>query len=170
MAVRPPKRKMRLNNKKLAYYRKQQFYDAVFADLVVMGALDKTTVENYFNAIIPSNLAPPYPPIPPTPPVPVSDLDLTAKFGAATTGTAIMRTFDATEYTGSIEWHVGSAGGTIDTGVNFLTGTIYVAIVTMTAKTGFDLTGIKGNTFTYTGATVTGPNDGIAIVTFPVTA
>jgi hypothetical protein len=164
---------MRLNNKKMAYFRKQQFYDAIFADLVLMGALPKNVVEDYFNAYIPPELSAPWSgPPQPYPTQPVTDLDLTSKFTAPVKNGDVVRDFDSEQYTGTIVWHVGTASGTIFTDDTFNGSTVYVAIVTLVAKAGYTTEGLAGNDFNYTGATSVS-NSAVAsqaVVTFPATA
>jgi hypothetical protein len=56
-------------------------------------------------------------------------------------------------------------------GPSFLPGTVYKAVVTLTAKAGYTFTGVAANSFTYTGATnITNAADsGIVTITFPAT-
>jgi uncharacterized repeat protein (TIGR02543 family) len=78
---------------------------------------------------------------------------------------------DTTQYTGTITWWEND-------GVNpaltvFAADTVYEAVVTLTAKTGYTFTGVAADSFTYTGATVThGAGSGNTLtvtITFPKT-
>jgi hypothetical protein len=84
--------------------------------------------------------------------------------GATPDATAI----DETQYTGSIAWQ--TSGGVAHTGA-FAAATVYQAVVTLTANTGWTFTGVGAGSFTYTGATVTNAADsGTVTITFPATA
>jgi hypothetical protein len=75
---------------------------------------------------------------------------------------------NTTQYTGTIVWR--TADGSYHTGF-FGAATVYQAVVTLTAKTGYTFTGVGVNSFIYYGATVTnGPNSGVVTITFPPTA
>jgi hypothetical protein len=84
--------------------------------------------------------------------------------GATPNTTAI----NATQYTGSIAWQTST--GTAHTGA-FAASTVYRAMVTLTAKTGYTFTGVAANSFTYTGATTVAnnANSGTVTITFPAT-
>jgi hypothetical protein len=72
-----------------------------------------------------------------------------------------------TQYTGSIAWQ--TSGGTPYTGT-FAADTVYKAVVTLNAKSGYTFTGLGADSFSYTGATVTNAEDsGTVTVTFPAT-
>lgn len=167
-----PKRRMRLNNKKMAYYRKQQFYDAVFADLVLMGALPRNVVEDYFNAIIPPELVAPWEAPPePFPTEPVTDLNMTSKVVKPVKNATPTLTFDTVQYTGTVAWWNVSDNKAMDT-ETFEGSTVYRADVSLIAKAGYTLEGLAGNDFLHSDATSvanTGSPGGIAI-TFPATA
>jgi hypothetical protein len=162
MAYIMPKRRMRLNNKKMRYFRKQQFYDAVFADLVLMGALSKNVVETYFNAEVPNSLAPPWDGPPPYPSI--SDLDLTQKLtsGGSTvpvTGANIVRDFPDVQYKGAIRWYrlvdASSDPNTpdpqwsLEAGNTFQANAVYCAFVHITPETGYSTTGITWTDWTH---------------------
>ena len=52
-------KKARLNNMKLEFQRKELMYEAIMADLVLMGALPKETVEQFTGREIPDYLKSP---------------------------------------------------------------------------------------------------------------
>jgi hypothetical protein len=72
------------------------------------------------------------------------------------------------QYTGTIVWQ--TSNGTTHTGA-FAASTVYRAVVTLTAKTGYTFDGVGGNSFTYTGATsvTNAANSGTVTITFPAT-
>ena len=86
---------------------------------------------------------------------------VTAPVTGATPKTTITAT---TQYTGTVTWS--------PTATRFAAGTIYTATITLTAKTGYTLTGVAANFFTVAGATSdTNPaNSGVVTAVFPVTA
>jgi hypothetical protein len=73
-----------------------------------------------------------------------------------------------TQYTGSIVWQ--TEGGAAHTGP-FAAATVYKAVVTLTAKTGYTFTGVGADRFTYSGATsiTNAANSGTLTITFPAT-
>ncbi|WP_010252893.1 GLUG motif-containing protein, partial [Treponema primitia] len=74
---------------------------------------------------------------------------------------------DESQYTGTVTWQKGDGASFAG---NFAPSTVYKAIVTLTAKTGYTLTGVAANCFTYTGAAVTNAADsGTVTITFPAT-
>lgn len=75
----------------------------------------------------------------------------------------------STQYTGVTTW--ATAAG-VAAGATFLPATVYVATTTLTAKTGFTLTGVLANFFTVAGAAgVSNPADsGVVTSTFAITA
>ncbi|MDR1029971.1 MAG: hypothetical protein LBL76_03760, partial [Treponema sp.] len=76
---------------------------------------------------------------------------------------------DQTQYTGTVAWQ--NNAGVAFAGATFGENTVYQAVVTLEAKTGYTFTGIAANSFTYTGATVVNVEDsGIVTITFPATA
>jgi hypothetical protein len=84
--------------------------------------------------------------------------------GASPDTTAI----NEAQYTGTIAWQ--TSGGASHTGA-FAASTVYKAVVTLTAKTGYTFTGVEADTFTYTGAAVTNAADsGTVTITFLETA
>jgi hypothetical protein len=75
-----------------------------------------------------------------------------------------------TQYTGTVAWQTGN-GESHDSSTPFAAGTVYRAVVSLTAKPGWTFTGVGANSFTYTGATVTNAaNSGVVTITFPKTA
>jgi hypothetical protein len=52
-------RKTRLNNLKLSHFRREPLYEAIMADLVLMGALPKDAVEKFTDTEIPDTLRAP---------------------------------------------------------------------------------------------------------------
>ncbi|MCE5195861.1 MAG: hypothetical protein LLG09_01840 [Negativicutes bacterium] len=67
------------------------------------------------------------------------------------------------QYTASITWSPAHS--------QFLTDTIYTATITLTAKTGYTLTGVAQNFFTVAGAAATNAADsGVVTAVFPITA
>ncbi|GHV26816.1 hypothetical protein AGMMS4952_07500 [Spirochaetia bacterium] len=98
----------------------------------------------------------------------VNTPDLTALVTAPVKGAAPQSTFaEQAQYTGTIAWKTNADAD--HTGV-FAAATVYKAVITLTAKTGFTFTGVAANSFTYTGATVTNAaNSGTVTITFPAT-
>jgi hypothetical protein len=76
---------------------------------------------------------------------------------------------DTTQYMGTVAWQ--TQDGTAHSGA-FAASTVYKAIVTLTAKSGFTFTGVAANSFRYTGATeITNAADsGTVTISFPATA
>lgn len=74
----------------------------------------------------------------------------------------------STQYTGVTTW--ATAAG-VAAGATFAADTVYVATITLTAATGFTLTGVTANFFLVAGADgVSNPADsGVAVATFPKT-
>ena len=102
--------------------------------------------------------------------VAVTDLALDALVTAPVTGeTPSTTAIDDTQYTGTIAWF--ESDGTTAVDGDFEATTVYKAIVTLTAKAKYTMTGVAANSFTYTGSTVTNLiNSGIATIAFPATA
>jgi hypothetical protein len=76
---------------------------------------------------------------------------------------------NTTQYTGIIEWK--TSGGAAFTDDTFAAATVYKALVTLTAMSGYTFTGVAANSFTYTTATATNAvNSGTVTITFPATA
>jgi uncharacterized repeat protein (TIGR02543 family) len=70
---------------------------------------------------------------------------------------------ETAQYTGAVTWAPSAS--------TFGYSTIYVATITLTAKTGFTLTGVTSNFFTVAGATASNSaNSGVITATFPATA
>jgi len=88
----------------------------------------------------------------------------------ATGGTPVSTITSTAQYTGTVEWKETSGGATLNG--NFAASTAYTAIITLTAETGYTLTGVGANTFTVQGAdTVThAANSGVITANFPATA
>jgi hypothetical protein len=77
-------------------------------------------------------------------------------------------TINTTQYTGVIAWQ--TATGSSHYGA-FGAATVYKALVTLTAKTGFTFTGVAADSFAYSGATTVtnAANSGVVTITFPAT-
>jgi type II secretory pathway pseudopilin PulG len=88
---------------------------------------------------------------------------VTAPVRAATPVTTAV---NGTGFTGSVAWFE-SDGTTGVTGA-FAASTVYVAKVTLTASSGYTLTGLSGS-FTHTGATTVSYSAGVVTITFPAT-
>jgi hypothetical protein len=76
---------------------------------------------------------------------------------------------DEDQYTGDIAWE--TSGGAHGNSTPFAGGTVYQAVVTLSAKTGYTFTGVAADSFTYTGATAVtnSANSGTVTITFPPT-
>jgi formylglycine-generating enzyme required for sulfatase activity len=99
----------------------------------------------------------------------VNLLDLTGKVTAPVTGAAPDTTINTVQYTGTVEWQTG--GGASFSG-NFVTGTAYQAMVTLTAKTGYSFAGVAADSFTHDGAAsitsiMNGADSGTVTIRFP---
>jgi hypothetical protein len=101
----------------------------------------------------------------------VTAFDLTALITKPAHGASPVTTISTSgtaQYTGSVEW-MENAYDTPHTGV-FAAGTIYKAVVTLTASSGYTFTGVAENSFTYTGAVVTNAADsGVVTLIFKAT-
>ncbi|MDR1250956.1 MAG: hypothetical protein LBK62_02200, partial [Treponema sp.] len=100
----------------------------------------------------------------------VGDLDLTGKVPAPVSGGTPVSYFSAPEYMGTVAWAVTSGSSLYGL---FAASTYYTATVTLTAASGFTLTGIDGH-FTHAraaGITAAADNTGTVTVTiaFPTT-
>jgi len=74
-------------------------------------------------------------------------------------------TVETNQYTGTVEWDPE-----VDEDDGFAVGTEYTATITLTAKTGFTLTGVAADFFTVAGATATNAeNSGVVTAVFPKT-
>ena len=75
----------------------------------------------------------------------------------------------STQYTGVTTWKTAAG---VAAGATFEASTVYIATITLTAKTGFTLTGVTANFFTVAGAAgVSNPADsGVVTATFATTA
>jgi hypothetical protein len=102
-------------------------------------------------------------------PDPVNAFVLDGKVTASVAGAIPVTTaINETQYTGTVAWQ--TADGTAHTNA-FAASTVYKAVLTLAAKTGWTFAGVAANSFTYTGATATNAaNSGIVTITFPVTA
>jgi hypothetical protein len=101
----------------------------------------------------------------------VSVTSLNGKVTAPVTGdTPVTTAIDTGQYTGTVAWTKDDDSSFSG---SFLFGTIYKAVVTLSAKTGFTFTGVAADSFTYTdvtGAIVTNAvNSGTVTIRFPVT-
>jgi hypothetical protein len=87
------------------------------------------------------------------------------------TGVHPVTEITATQYTGTVAWK-DSDGTALAATEPFAASTVYTATITLTAKTGFTLTGVEENTFTVAGATNVTHAAGSGVVTavFPMTA
>ncbi|MDR0586326.1 MAG: hypothetical protein LBG26_03710 [Treponema sp.] len=107
-------------------------------------------------------------------PATVSMRSLDGKVTAPARGAAPVTTgIDTAEYTGTVAWQ--NDDGTSFSGSTFAPGTVYKAVVALTAKAGYTFNGVGANSFSYTGATnVTHPMGSNANLTvtivFPATA
>ncbi|GHV32618.1 hypothetical protein AGMMS4952_23310 [Spirochaetia bacterium] len=100
---------------------------------------------------------------------PVTALNLTALVTAPVKGATQNTTaINTAQYTGTIVWFEND--GITAAPAAFAAGTVYKAVVTLTAQTGFTFTGVAANSFIYTDATVTNAaNSGTVTITFPAT-
>jgi hypothetical protein len=101
----------------------------------------------------------------------VNALNLSSLLTAPVRGNAPVTTaINETQYTGSIEWQ--TSGGSAFSGGTFAAATVYKALVTLSAKSGYTFTGVLQNSFSYTNATTVsnGANSGTVTITFPATA
>ncbi|GAB6390731.1 MAG: leucine-rich repeat domain-containing protein [Treponematales bacterium] len=99
----------------------------------------------------------------------VTLLSLNGKVIAPETGAAPVTTGITTaQYTGTVAWKDGADAAVSS---NFAANTVYKAVVTLTAASGYTFTGVATNAFTYTGAAVTNAaNSGVVTITFPATS
>jgi hypothetical protein len=99
----------------------------------------------------------------------VTARDLTGLVTAPVKGATPVTTAIATDqYTGSIAWQ--TTGGASHTGA-FAGSTVYQAVVTLSAKTGYTFYGVGVNGFTHDGAAslTNNANSGTVTITFPPT-
>jgi hypothetical protein len=82
--------------------------------------------------------------------------------GAAAVAAAI----NTAQFTGTVAWKEND--GTTAVAGNFAASTVYKALITLEAKSGFTFTGFAG-TFTYAGADVSAYAAGVVTITFPPT-
>jgi hypothetical protein len=99
----------------------------------------------------------------------VTDLSLDYMLLAPVYGATGTGGLSPVQYTGTIAWK--TSGGAAHTGA-FAASTVYQAVLTLTARTGYTFTGVAANSFTYTGATTVSnaANSGTVTITFPATA
>lgn len=99
----------------------------------------------------------------PTPtPTPINIAAIPGVTAPVTGGVPVTTITETAQYTGSVAWSgtPGTFGGAI----------VYTATITLTAKSGYTLTGVTANSFTVAGATATNDiNSGVVISVFPVT-
>jgi hypothetical protein len=95
----------------------------------------------------------------------ISAFNLTALLTAPVKNVAPVTTaINVAQYTGSVAWQ--TSNGAAFTGATFAAGTVYKALVTLSAKTDYTFTGVAANSFTYTGATVSNAaNSGTVTIT-----
>lgn len=98
---------------------------------------------------------------------PITANALTSKVTAPVrAATPLTTAVDDTQFTGTVAWF--ESNGTTAAPSTFAANTVYVAKVTLTAKTGYTLTGLSGS-FTYTGATSVSYSSGVVTITFAAT-
>jgi hypothetical protein len=96
-------------------------------------------------------------------------MDLSGLITAPAAGAAPQASIpDQPQYTGAITWQTGT--GSAVSG-NFAAFTVYKAVVTLTAKSGFTFQGVGADAFFHTGASgvSNAANSGIVTVAFPAT-
>jgi fibronectin type 3 domain-containing protein len=99
----------------------------------------------------------------------VTDFLLSGYVTAPVTGALPDTTpINKTQYLGTIAWQ--TAGGSPHSG-SFAALTVYKAVVTLTAKSGYTFTGVGANSFSYNGLTTIAhaANSGVVVITFPAT-
>ena len=82
-----------------------------------------------------------------------------------TGATPVTTITESDQYTGTVTWNTSP--------VTFASNTIYTATITLTAKTGYTLTGVSANLFTVAGTSTpatNSQNSGVISAVFPVTA
>ncbi|MDR0909228.1 MAG: hypothetical protein LBM77_05620 [Spirochaetaceae bacterium] len=102
-------------------------------------------------------------------PIKVTALDLTSLVTPPVKGELASNISISTgQYTGSVSWRT-SGGSSFSS--YFDAGTIYRAVVTLSAATGYTFNGVEANSFTYTGATSVSnsANSGTVTIVFPAT-
>jgi hypothetical protein len=102
--------------------------------------------------------------------VAVNDLSLGGKITAPTKGAAPVATaIDTVQYTGTVAWQ--TADGAAVSG-SFGASTVYKALITLTAKSGFTFAGLGADSFSYTDATsvANAADSGTVAIVFPATA
>jgi hypothetical protein len=100
----------------------------------------------------------------------VSAFSLDGKVTAPVTGaTPVATAIDHTQYTGTIAWQTSNGAAHTDV---FAASTVYRAVITLTAKTGYTFDGVGANSFTYPGATSVrnAANSRVVTIIFPATA
>jgi hypothetical protein len=101
------------------------------------------------------------------PPIVISVAAIAGVTAPVTGATPVTTTTDGTGYRGVVTW-TSSSGALVG---NFAGATIYTATITLTATSGYTLTGVSENFFTVAGATTdTNPaNSGVITAVFPRT-
>ena len=98
-----------------------------------------------------------------TPPTIISEAAIAGVTAPVTGATPVSTTTAGTGYTGSVSWSGSPA--------TFASGTIYTATITLTATSGYTLSGVTENFFTVAGATTVthSANSGVITAVFPAT-
>jgi hypothetical protein len=107
---------------------------------------------------------------PPTAAQPVNAFNLSSLVTAPVAGASPVTTaINTAQYTGTVAWQTNS--GSAYTG-NFGYSSVYRAVVTLTAQSGYTFTGVAANAFSYAGASgvASSANSGTVTITFPATA
>jgi hypothetical protein len=98
----------------------------------------------------------------------VDEFNLSSLVTASVAGyTPDTTAINETQYTGTVAWQ--TASDSLPHSGAFAVGTVYKAVVSLSAKTGYTFTGVGTNAFTYTGATSVSntANSGVVTITFP---
>jgi hypothetical protein len=98
----------------------------------------------------------------------VSELSLDGKVIAPARGaTPDTTAFATSQYTGAVAWKTQAGADHLGP---FAASTVYKAVVSLTAKTGYTFEGVLADSFTYTGASASNAeNSGVVTITFPQT-
>jgi hypothetical protein len=99
----------------------------------------------------------------------VTDIVLDSLVTAPVRGATPDTTINATQYSGTVAWKTGN--DQTHSGA-FAPGTVYKAVLTLTAQPGYTFTGVTANCFTYIGAAsvTNAAGSGTVTITFPPTA
>jgi hypothetical protein len=99
----------------------------------------------------------------------VGDLDMTYQVPQPVNGGTPVTYFSTPQYTGNVAWSVISG----DPALNglFKANTVYAAMVTLTAVSGYTFAGVGANGFTYSGGptAINSADSGVVTITFPAT-